>query len=60
MSKTHSGSDARQDRSAVVSKEGAAIRVERIELTPTQRRSLTTDVRSIGSVHTHNRQNGKS
>lgn len=35
-------------RSVVISKEGAAIRVERIELTPAQRRHLTAGVKSLG------------
>jgi hypothetical protein len=35
-------------KSTVVSKEGAAIRVERIEVTERMRQSLTTSVKDLG------------
>jgi hypothetical protein len=46
------GSNARsgESRAVVVSREGAALRVERIELTPAAKKRLTTGVRSIGSL----------
>jgi len=47
-------------RSVVISKEGAAIRVERIELTPTQRQWLTTGVKGFGPWNGNRRAGGKA
>lgn len=40
---------SRTNRSVVVSREGATLRVERINLSDRERRGLTTGVKSVGS-----------
>jgi hypothetical protein len=41
---------AQKTRTIVESKEGAVLRVERLELSEAAKRSLTTDAKSIGSA----------
>ena len=45
-------------KATVVSEKGAAIRVERIELSDAMRANLTSSVKSIGSPKPHNSENG--
>jgi hypothetical protein len=47
-------------KSVVISKEGAAIRVERIDLTPAQRQWLTVGVNGFGPWNGNRRAGGKT
>ena len=47
-------------KSVVISKEGAAIRVERIDLTPAQRQWLTVGVNGLGPWNGKRRAGGKA
>lgn len=62
MSKADSQSHATPNeatRSVVVSKDGAAVRVEKIEISDRTRRGLTANVKSIGSPSGQAQRNGR-
>jgi hypothetical protein len=60
MNDDRSDQDGARLRSVVISKEGAAIRVERIELTPAQRRGLTVGVNGLGPWNGNRRAGRKA